>query len=65
MLANAVGWETTTAAYTALGFSVVLLTVVGYIGARLADTPTRSAVVEGLGAGALGVVIMVAKSLLH
>lgn len=65
VVAHALGAGTTTAAYVALGFSVVLLTVVGYLGARQADTPRRSAALEGMGAGGLGVVIMVAKSLLH
>lgn len=62
---HALGVGSTPSAYVALGFSVVLLTVVGYLGARQADTPARAAVLEGMGAGALGVVIMVAKSLLH
>lgn len=65
VVAHGLGSETTTAAYTALGFSVVLLTIVGYLGARQADTPKKSAVLEGFGAGTLGIVIMVAKSLLH
>lgn len=65
LVAHGGGAESTTAAYAALGFSVVLLTVVGYLGARQADTPKRAAMVEGAGAGLLGVVIMVAKSLLH
>lgn len=65
VLAHAVGLESTTAAYVALSFSVVLLTIVGYVGARQADTPRRPALIEGMGAGFLGVVIMVAKSLLH
>ena len=65
LLADWLGAGSTTAAYVALGFSVVLLTVVGYLGARQADTPKRAAALEGMGAGVLGVVIMVAKSLLH
>lgn len=65
VLAHAAGLESTTAAYSALSFSVVLLTIVGYLGARQADTPRRPALIEGMGAGFLGVVIMVAKSLLH
>jgi hypothetical protein len=59
------GEDTTTAAFTALGVSIVLLTVAGYLGARQAGTPGRAAMVEGAGAGLLGVVIVVAKSLLH
>ena len=65
VVVHGLGAETTTAAYVALGFSVVLLTVVGYLGARQVDTPQRAAVLEGMGAGTLGIVIMVAKSLLH
>ncbi len=65
VLAHAAGLESTTAAYVALSFSVVELTVVGYLGARQAHTPRRPALIEGVGAGLLGVVIMVAKSLLH
>jgi VIT1/CCC1 family predicted Fe2+/Mn2+ transporter len=65
VVAHGAGAESTTAAYTALGFSVVLLTIVGYLGARQAGTPKRAATLEGMGAGVLGVIIMVAKSLLH
>jgi hypothetical protein len=65
VVAHGAGAETTTAAYAALCFSVVLLTIVGYLGALQADTPRRAAVLEGLGAGSLGIIIMVAKSLLH
>ena len=53
------------AAFTGLGVAVVLLTFAGYLGARHAGTPTRQAIVEGAGAGLLGIVIVVAKSLLH
>jgi drug/metabolite transporter (DMT)-like permease len=59
------GVDSTPAAFTALGVSVVLLTVAGYLGARQAGTPARAAMIEGAGAGLLGVVIVVAKSLLH
>ena len=63
--AVALGAKTTAAAYGALGSSVVLLTIFGYLGARQADTPRRSAVLEGMVAGLLGVTVVVAKSLLH
>ena len=47
------------------GASIVLLTTAGYLGARQAGTPARTAMVEGAGAGLLGVVIVVFKALLH
>ena len=53
------------AAFSGLGVAVVLLTVAGYLGARHAGTPGRQAAIEGAGAGLLGVVIVVAKFLLH
>jgi hypothetical protein len=53
------------AAFSGLGVAVVLLTVAGYLGARHAGTPERQAAIEGAGAGLLGVVIVVAKFLLH
>lgn len=57
--------DVSVAAYTALGVTIVLLTIAGYLGARQAGSPERAAVVEGLGAGLLGVLVVVAKSLLH
>jgi hypothetical protein len=65
LVAHGLGAASTTAAYLALGFSVVLLTVVGYLGARQAGSPRRASALEGAGAGLLGVLIMLAKSLLH
>ncbi|HEX6249386.1 MAG TPA: hypothetical protein VFZ64_16070 [Nocardioidaceae bacterium] len=59
------GADASVAAFAALGTAVVLLTVAGYLGARHAGTPRRPAMVEAAGAGSLGVVIVVAKSLLH
>lgn len=53
------------AAYAALGSAIVILTVAGYLGARHAGAPGRPAMVEGAGAGLLGVLVLVAKSLLH
>ena len=52
-------------ALAALGASIVLLVVAGYLGARHAGAPGRTAMVEGAGAGLLGVAVMVAKFLLH
>ena len=54
VLAHGVGAESTTAAYVALAFSVVLLTVVGYLGARQADTPGGPATDRGDGRGVPG-----------
>lgn len=59
------GASASTAAFLALGAAIVLLTVAGFLGARHAGAPGRAAMVEGAGAGLLGVVVMVAKSLLH
>lgn len=53
------------AAFAALGTAVVLLTIAGYLGARHAGSPRGPARLEAVGAGSLGVVIVVAKSLLH
>lgn len=53
------------AAFAALGTAIVLLTIAGYLGARHAGTSHRPALLEAAGAGSLGVVIVVAKSLLH
>ena len=63
--AYAAGASETAAAFTALATAVVLLTVAGYLGARHAGASRRVALVEGAGAGLLGVVIMAGKSLLH
>jgi hypothetical protein len=59
------GASSSAAVFVALTASVVLLTVAGYLGARHADAPRRVAAFEGAGAGMLGVVVMVAKFLLH
>jgi VIT1/CCC1 family predicted Fe2+/Mn2+ transporter len=61
----ALGGTSSASAYASLGTAIVLLTVAGYLGARHAGAPGREAVIEGAGAGALGVVIVVAKTLLH
>lgn len=61
----AAGASAYVSALGALGSAIVLLVVAGYLGARHAGAPGREATVEAAGAGALGVVILVAKSLLH
>lgn len=61
----AAGANASVAAFAALGTAIVLLTVAGYLGARHAGTQGAAAMVEAAGAGFLGVVIVVAKSLLH
>ena len=65
LVSYALGAESATAAFVALGFSVLLLGVVGYYGARRAGSPTRAAVIEGIGAGLLAVLIVAAKAGLH
>ena len=65
LLAYAVGGDSSEAAFVALSFSVVLLMVVGYLGARRVGTPGRPALVEAVGGGLLGVVVIIAKALLH
>jgi hypothetical protein len=55
----------TVAAFSALGSAIVILTIAGYLGARHAGDSRRSAMLEGSGAGMLGVVVLFAKSLLH
>lgn len=59
------GADPSGAAFAALGFSVVILVLAGYLGARQAGSPQRGAVVEAVGAGFLGLVIVGAKALLH
>lgn len=65
VLVYAVAGSASVAAFAALATAVVLLTVAGYLGARHAGTPHRPALLEAAGAGSLGVVIVVAKALLH
>lgn len=55
----------TSAAYAALGSAIVILTLAGYLGARHAGGTRGSAIIEGGGAGMLGVLVLFAKSLLH
>lgn len=54
-----------TAGYIALFFVVGLLFTVGYLGAMRAGLGRRMALVEAIGAGSFGVVIVVMKALLH
>jgi len=61
----AVGVYPPTAGYIALFFVVVMLSTVGYLGARRAGLPQRIALVEAAGAGSFGVVIVLMKALLH
>jgi hypothetical protein len=61
----AVTEDASAAAFAALGSAIVILTGAGYLGARHAGAPRRLAMVEGAGAGLLGVLVLVAKSLLH
>ena len=65
ILAVMLGAGASTAAFVALYFSVVLLIFTGYLGARAAGLTGRAVVVEAAGAGLFGVLIIVAKSLLH
>lgn len=65
VLVYAVTDNASVAAFAALGTAIVLLTIAGYLGARHAGSQRGAAMVEAAGAGSLGVVIVVAKSLLH
>ncbi|HQR26407.1 MAG TPA: hypothetical protein PLP61_05145 [Nocardioides sp.] len=65
LVSYALGAESSTAAFVALSFSVLLLGGVGYYGARRAGSPNRAAVIEGVGAGLLAVLIVAAKAGLH
>lgn len=65
LFAYTLGADSSSAAFIALWFSIGLLVVVGFLGARQAGSTGRAAVLEGLGAGFLGVLVVVAKSLLH
>lgn len=54
-----------TAAQMALWFTVVLLAVVGFLGARHAGRSRRASMGEAAGAAMLGVLMVAAKTLLH
>ena len=53
------------AAKTALLFTVALLAAFGYVGARHSGRSRAASWVEAFGASLLGVVMVVAKTLLH
>jgi hypothetical protein len=59
------GADVETAAIVAAYFSVVLLAAVGYLGAHQAGVRGRAMLLEVGGAASFGVVIVIAKSLLH
>ncbi|MCW2789964.1 MAG: hypothetical protein JWQ91_1093 [Aeromicrobium sp.] len=65
VIAAATDADTFDAAKLALYFSVALLAAVGYIGARHAGHDRRTAAVEALGASVLGLLMVLAKTLLH
>jgi hypothetical protein len=65
LLAYTLAGDSSDAAFLALSFSIVLLMVIGYLGAHRAGTTGRAALAEAVVAGLFGVVIITAKSLLH
>lgn len=65
VLAGIAGAGPSTAANVALYFSVALLIAAGYVGAHQAGLTGRAVVAEAAGAGLFGVLIVVAKTLLH
>jgi hypothetical protein len=65
LLATMFGAGPSTAAFVALYFSVGLLIAAGYVGAHAAGLTGRAVVAEAVGAGLFGVLIVIAKSLLH
>jgi hypothetical protein len=65
LLFEATDADTVTSARAALYFTVVLLAAVGYIGARHVGRTSAASWGEALGAGLLGVLMVVAKTLLH
>lgn len=64
-LAHAVGLDIPDAAAAAVYFSVVLLAVVGHLGAHQAGLRGRALLWETAGAASFGVLIVIGKSLLH
>jgi hypothetical protein len=62
---SALGGTPSKAAFGALFFLVALLFTVGYLGARQAELTGLRAVVEAVGAGLFGVLIVIMKALLH
>ncbi len=65
LLAYAVVRDSSDAAFIGLWFSVVMLMVVGYLGAHRAGTRGGAALIEAVGAGLFGLVIIGTKTLLH
>ena len=63
--ASVAGLDVGSAAATAVYFSVVLLSAVGYLGAHQAGLRGRAVLLEVAGAASFGLVIVAAKSLLH
>jgi hypothetical protein len=65
LVASATGLDAFEAERIALYSTVVLLAIVGFIGARRAGRGPAAAWMESLGAAALGLVMVAAKSQLH
>jgi hypothetical protein len=65
VVASVAGAEIDSAAAVAVYFTVFLLAGVGYLGAHQAGLRGRAVLLEVLGAASFGVLIVVAKSLLH
>ena len=65
LLASLFGLDVFEAERIALYTTVILLTLVGFVGARHAGHPLRVAMSEAAGAGLLGVIMVGAKTLLH
>lgn len=65
LTATAFGFATITAVHVALWFTVVLLGLAGYLGARHAGRSSAASVGEAAGAALLGVLMVAAKTLLH
>ena len=59
------GLQTETAAEVAVYFSVALLVTVGYLAGKRAGMSGRAAVADAAVAGLFGVILIVAKSLIH
>lgn len=64
-VATALGVKASTAADIALWETVIVLGSIAYLASRYAGWPVREALVESALAGLLGVLMVVAKSLLH
>lgn len=64
-VAKVLGASTSDAASYAVYFSVAVLLVVGYVTATQAGRRGAARIVDSLAAGAFGVVVIIAKALLH